>query len=73
MTSQFRPTSLPRITIVTPAISGDELLEAATRSVVRRIRSFADSQKYLPHCQAFWARRRFSEVGWRLPRRDFSK
>src|SRR6202049_4371059 len=36
MTSQSSPTSLPRITIVTPAISGDELLEATIRSVVHQ-------------------------------------
>ena len=34
MTSQFSPTSLPRITIVTPATARDEYLEATIRSVV---------------------------------------
>jgi glycosyltransferase involved in cell wall biosynthesis len=34
MTSQFSPTSLPRITIVTPATAHDEYLEATIRSVV---------------------------------------
>ena len=34
MTPQFRLAQLPRITIITPALSGDEYLEATIRSVI---------------------------------------